>query len=183
MNKDDTNLNSVIEPLIESLRKGIVQRGELLALQQEQQDLIFSGKVTELAENTNQSNQLEQKLTQIHQATEQAKGTMVTQMGLPQETTFEQMIDKLPEEYRPLLKALKDENNALVEQLNMWVKSNHQSLKRANDFVKEVVQEASSEQPPDLSGKYGAGTQAAPGCVVDLYRRPSPKGTLYEGVI
>ena len=113
-------------------------------------------------------------------------------MCLPQETKFKQMISQLPEEYRPALEAFITELNELQLKLNMQVKYNNQFLKRANILIEDMMQHAppqTSSSPPDSQpphagrGIYGAGTQEAPGCVVDLYGRPSPKGTLYEGVI
>ena len=179
MNKDDTNLNSVIE----SLREEILVRGELLLLQQELPDIIeHKQDVAKVKAYGTEGFGLMRKLTELRQASEQAKLTMVTQMGLPQETKFNQMINQLPKEYRPLLEALRDENDDLGGKLDMWLKYNAQLMKRSNLLIENIMQHA-PPQTSDMSGLYGAGTQAAPGCVVDLYGRPSPKGTLYEGVI
>ena len=173
MDSDDINLSTLIELLMKSLRDEISQRGELLLLQQGQQELIINRKVPELVASATEMFGLEKKLTESRQASEQAKESMVTKLGLPQETKFEQMISQLPEEYRPVMEALRAEVNVLQQKLEMWLKYNTQFLKRANILIEGIMQNAAPEQT----------SQAPHECVVDLYGRPSPKGTLYEGVI
>ncbi len=62
MNNDDINR------LIESLRDEMTQYGELLALQQEQQELIINRKPQELLTNLNDVNGQMEKIAEARQA-------------------------------------------------------------------------------------------------------------------
>ena len=67
MNNDDIN------QLIESLREEMTQYGELLALMQEQQELIINRQPQELLANLNEVNGQMEKIAMARQAREQAR--------------------------------------------------------------------------------------------------------------
>ena len=71
------------------------------------------------------------------------------------------MTGQLPEEYRPLLEALRDEINALIQKKDMWARHNKLFITRAQGLLEGVMQDATTGQK---------GAQASP-------------GALYEGVI
>ena len=160
-NKGDINLRPLIESLVGSLREQMTGYGELLALQQEQQEFIINRQVPELLENARECSGQDRKITQLSQARDRVRETLVTQLGLPQEVTFREMTGQLPEEYRPLLEALRDEINALIQKKDMWARHNKLFITRAQGLLEGVMQDATTGQK---------GAQASP-------------GALYEGVI
>ena len=170
MNNDDINR------LIESLREEMTQYGELLALMQEQQELIINRQPQELLANINevvgQNGQME-KIAMARQAREQARLALATQLGGTQAMTFKQITGQLPEEYRPLLEALVDEINTLLQKVRKWLRQNHLLLKRSLDLMQDILQNVFPTQAsPKTYGRQGAVSPVNP-----------PPSTLYEGII
>jgi len=167
MNNDDINR------LIESLREEMTQYGELLALMQEQQELIINRQPQELLTNLNEVNSQMEKIAAARQAREQARLTLAMQLGGTQETTFTEMTGQLPEEYRPLLEALVEEINALLQNVHKWLRQNHLLLKRSLDLMQDILQNVFPAQAsPKTYGRQGAVSPVNP-----------PPSTLYEGII
>ncbi len=167
MNNDDINR------LIESLREEMTQYGELLALMQEQQELIINRQPQELLANLNEVNGQMEKIAVARQAREQARLSLATQLGGTQETTFTEMTSQLPEEYRPLLGALVEEINALLQNVHKWLRQNHLLLKRSLDLMQDILQNVFPAQAsPKTYGRKGAVSPVNP-----------PPSTLYEGII
>ena len=167
MNNDDIN------QLIESLREEMTQYGELLALMQEQQELIINRQPQELLANLNEVNGQMEKIAVARQAREQARLALATQLGGTQETTFKQMTSQLPEEYQPLLEALVDEINTLLQKVQKWLRQNHLLLKRSLDLMQDILQNVFPTQAsPKTYGRQGAVSPVNP-----------PPSTLYEGII
>jgi flagellar biosynthesis/type III secretory pathway chaperone len=167
MNNDDINR------LIESLREEMTQYGELLALMQEQQELIINRQPQELLANLNEVNGQMEKIAVARQAREQARLSLATQLGGTQETTFTEMTSQLPEEYRPLLEALVEEINALLQNVHKWLRQNHLLLKRSLDLMQDILQNVFPAQAsPKTYGRQGSVSPVNP-----------PPSTLYEGII
>ncbi len=167
MNNDDINR------LIESLREEMTQYGELLALMQEQQELIINRQPQELLANLNEVNGQMEKIAVARQAREQARLSLATQLGGTQETTFTEMTSQLPEAYRPLLEALVEEINALLQNVHKWLRQNHLLLKRSLDLMQDILQNVFPAQAsPKTYGRQGAVSPVNP-----------PPSTLYEGII
>ena len=167
MNNDDINR------LIESLREEMTQYGELLALMQEQQELIINRQPQELLTNLNEVNVQMEKIAEARQAREQARATLTTQLNATQETTFKQMTSQLPAEYQPLLEALVDEVNALLQNVHKWLRQNHLLLKRSLDLMQGILQNVYPDQAsPKTYGRQGVVSPVNP-----------PPSTLYEGII
>ncbi len=162
-----------VSTLIESLREEMTQYGELLALMQEQQELIINRQPQELLVNLNEVNGQMEKIATARQAREQARVALTTQLGATQETTFKQMTSQLPEEYQPLLEALVNEINALLQKVQKWLRQNHLLLKRSLDLMQDILQNVFPAQAsPKTYGRQGAVSPVNP-----------PPSTLYEGII
>ena len=167
MNNDDINR------LIESLREEMTQYGELLALMQEQQELIINRQPQELLANLNEVNSQMEKIAIARQMREQARLALATQLDGTQETTFTEMTSQLPEEYQPLLEALVEEINALLQNVHKWLRQNHLLLKRSLDLMQDILQNVFPAQAsPKTYGRQGAVSPVNP-----------PPSTLYEGII
>lgn len=165
--------NDEINRLIESLREEMTQYGELLALMQEQQELIINRQPQELLANLNEVNGQMEKIAEARQAREQARAALTAQLDATQETTFKQMTSQLPAEYQPLLEALVDEVNALLQNVHKWLRQNHLLLKRSLDLMQGILQNVYPDQAsPKTYGRQGVVSPVNP-----------PPSTLYEGII
>jgi flagellar biosynthesis/type III secretory pathway chaperone len=95
-------------------------------------------------------------------------------LGGTEETTFRQMTGLLPAEVQPLLNALVEEINQMLQLIQKWLRQNHQLLKRSLDLMNHIMQ----SMFPSSSGR--AGTYSRGGQVSPVTPPPS---TLYEGII
>src|SRR5689334_21684051 len=104
-------MNQALQPLIDALREELQEYGGMLALLDEQQDLVVRRAPADLLDSVariqvqTETIQRARRLRQEHQA-ELARRT-----GLPSEATIAEIRPHIPEEYRPLVEALVRENN------------------------------------------------------------------------
>ncbi len=97
----------------------------------------------------------------------------MAQLDTTQETTFKQMTTQLPAEYQPLLEALVDEVNALLQNIHKWVRQNHLLLNRSLELMEGILKNVYPEQAsPKTYGRQGVVSPVNP-----------PPSTLYEGII
>jgi hypothetical protein len=125
--------------LIAALREEMTQYGELLALMQEQQELIINRSANELLINLHDVNQQVEKIATHREEREAARRALVQSLGGTEDTTFNQMTALLPEEYQPLLNALVVEINQLLQRIQEWTKQNHLLLQRSLDLMSKTM--------------------------------------------
>ena len=167
-------MNEALNNLIAALREEMTQYGELLALMQEQQELIINRSANELLINLHDVNQQVEKIATHRERREAARRALVQSVGGTEDTTFKQMTALLPEEYQPLLNALVEEINQLLQRIQQWVRQNHLLLKRSLDLMQKIMH---SVFPADRAAAktYGRGGTVNP--------IAPPPSTLYEGLI
>jgi hypothetical protein len=95
-------MNEALNNLIAALREEMTQYGELLALMQEQQELIINRSANELLINLHDVNQQVEKIATHREERETARRALVQSLGGTEDTTFKQMTALLPEEYQLL---------------------------------------------------------------------------------
>ena len=132
-------MNEYLNNLIAALREEMTQYGELLALMQEQQELIINRSANELLINLHDVNQQVEKTSTHREQRDSARRALVQSLGGTEDTTFKQMTALLPVEYQPLLNALVEEINQLLQRIQTWVKHNHLLLKGSLDLMSEIM--------------------------------------------
>jgi flagellar biosynthesis/type III secretory pathway chaperone len=167
-------MNEALNNLIAALREEMTQYGELLALMQEQQELIINRSANELLINLHDVNQQVEKIATHREEREAARRALVQTLGGTEDTTFKQMTALLPEEYQPLLNALVEEINQLLQRIQTWVKQNHLLLQRSLDLMSKIMHTIfpTSSAAAKTYGRGGTVNPIAP-----------PPSTLYEGLI
>ena len=103
-------MNEELNNLITALREELTQYGEVLALMQEQQELIINRAANELLINLNTVNSQMEQVALARQQRELARQQLVASLGGTEETTFRQMTEMLPPEVQPLVDALVQES-------------------------------------------------------------------------
>jgi flagellar biosynthesis/type III secretory pathway chaperone len=167
-------MNEYLNNLIAALREEMTQYGELLALMQEQQELIINRSANELLINLHDVNQQVEKIAAHREHRDAARRALVQSVGGTEDTTFKQMTALLPEEYQPLLNALVEEINQLLQRIQTWVKQNHLLLQRSLDLMSKIMHTIfpTSSAAARTYGRSGTVSPIAP-----------PPSTLYEGLI
>ena len=167
-------MNEELNNLITALREELTQYGEILALMQEQQQFIINRSANELLLNLNEVNEQLEKVAIARTERETCRRALMATLGGSEETTFRQMTEMLPPEVQPLLSALVEEINQLLQRIQKWLRQNHMLLKRSLDLMKEIMH-GMFPSSSATAGTYGRGGQVSP--------VTPPPSTLYEGII
>ena len=167
-------MNEELNSLITALREELTQYGEVLALMQEQQQFIINRSANELLLNLNVVNEQMEKVSIARNHREVCRRALVATLSATEETTFYQMTEMLPSEVQPLLKALVEEINQLLQHIQKWLRQNHMLLSRSLDLMKQIMK-GMFPSSSSTAGTYGRGGQVSP--------VTPPPSTLYEGII
>ena len=167
-------MNEELNNLIAILREELTQYGEVLALMQEQQELIINRAANELLINLNTVNSQMEQVAQVRQQRELARQQLVDSLGGTEETTFRQMTEMLPAEVQPLIDALVQEINQMLQNVQKWLRQNHILLKRSLDLMQTIMKNMFPNSSA-VAGTYGRSGQVSP--------VNPPPSSLYEGII
>ena len=167
-------MNEELNNLINALREELTQYGEVLALMQEQQELIINRAANDLLINLNQVNDQMERVAHARNQREICRHQLVTALGGSEDTTFRQMTEMLPPEVQPLLDALVQEINHMLQNIQRWLRQNHLLLKRSLDLMQTIMKNMFPSAEA-AAGTYGRGGQVSP--------VNPPPSTLYEGII
>ena len=167
-------MNEELNSLITALREELTQYGEVLALMQEQQQFIINRSANELLLNLNVVDEQMEKVAVARSHREACRRALVATLGATEETTFRQMTEMLSPEVQPLLNALVEEINQLLQHIQKWLRQNHMLLSRSLDLMKQIMK-GMFPSSSSTAGTYGRGGQVSP--------VTPPPSTLYEGII
>jgi flagellar FlgN protein len=146
---------AILPPLIESLRNELQQYGEMLALLEAQQEFVSRPDPIPVL---NSVAALEAQSAAIHAARssrEQFQRQLAWAAGLPEGQRFEDLLPLLPGDYRPLVDALVQEINQLLERVRERARLNLEQLRQGLElmqrFLAALFPEASSARLPGES--------------------------------
>lgn len=111
--------------LIEALREELKQYGEMLALLDQQQQLVMHQQAANLSDNINCVNAQAGVIAAARQEREQRQRHLARLLELPETSGFTALIPLLPADYRPLVDALVCENNELLDRVQQRARQNH----------------------------------------------------------
>lgn len=132
-------MKAELERLIETLREELTQYGELLALLEQQQDLIVSRSAEGLLENLGAINAQVPIVAAARQKRDQLRKELAAALGQPGSVSFRQVLSHVPKEYRPLLEALVEEINDLLMRAQQRLRQNHMLLSRSLDLMQQMI--------------------------------------------
>lgn len=125
--------------LIEALREELKQYGEMLALLEQQQQLVMRRQVAELPDNVNSVNSQAGVIAAARQEREQRQRHLARHLALPESSSFTVLIPLLPSDYRPLLDALVRENNELLVRVQQRARQNHLLLSHCVELMQQLI--------------------------------------------
>ena len=132
----------MIEPLkslIESLRLELQQYGEMLALLDQQQELVVERASNDLLRAVALINTQGVAIQSARQHRQSCQRELSILLQQPAETGFMDLVPLLPEAYRPLLRALIEENNELLLRVQQRARQNHLLLNRSLDLMQRFI--------------------------------------------
>lgn len=132
-------MNEQIEVLIASLREELQQYGEMLALLDQQQQLVMDRATGKLLENLAAVNAQSSVIQVARQQREQRQRELNAALQLPAEAPFRELTRVLPEPSALLLNALVDEINQCLHRVHKRARQNHLLLSRSVEMIQRLV--------------------------------------------
>lgn len=132
-------LKELLSNLIEALREELKQYGEMLALLDQQQQLVLRRQTAGLPDNADCVNAQARVIAAARQQREQHQRRLVSRLELPETSGFTSLLPLLPADYRPLVDALVRENNELLVRVQQRARQNHLLLSHCAELMQQLV--------------------------------------------
>lgn len=132
-------MNELLQNLIEALREELKEYGEMLALLDQQQDLVTHRQTQDLLQCVTTVIAQAETIAAARSEREQRQRRLATQLGLPEDATFAALLPLLPAGYRSLTQALVQENNELLVRIQQRAHQNHLLLSRAVELMQRFL--------------------------------------------
>src|SRR5688500_7348107 len=155
-------MKEFVEKLIGALREELQQYGEMLARLDDQQELVMRRAAAAVLETVPQVQSQSAVLTQAREVRFNSMKELCATMRLPVETTFKDLLPNLPSDYRPLLEALVQENNELLQRIHQRARQNHILLSRTVESMQQVINSLGIHRPTAVYDESGSVFSPAP---------------------
>jgi flagellar biosynthesis/type III secretory pathway chaperone len=132
-------MNELLQNLIEALREELKEYGEMLALLDQQQQMVMHRQTQDMLQCVTAINSQAETIAAARSEREQRQRHIAPRLGLPEDSPFAVLIPRLPAEYRPLVQALVQENNALLVRVQQRARQNHLLLSRVVDLMQHFL--------------------------------------------
>jgi hypothetical protein len=132
-------MNSLLQRVIEALRDELQQYGEMLALLDQQQELFGNGQSAELAHSVIAVTTQNGCLEAVRGHRERVQQELARRLRQPDNASFARLVPLVPEAYRPLIRALLQENGELLQRIGDRAHQNHLLLQRSLSLMQGVL--------------------------------------------
>jgi flagellar biosynthesis/type III secretory pathway chaperone len=132
-------MNHLVQNLVEALREELKEYGEMLALLDQQQELVLRRQAQDLFVSTSGVNAQAEAIAAARNEREQRQRHVARQLGLPDDAPFAAIVPQLPPDYRPLVNALVQENNELLIRVQQRARQNHVLLSRVVELMQRFI--------------------------------------------
>src|SRR5262245_44911285 len=132
-------MKDLLQNLIEALREELKEYGEMLALLDQQQEMVMHRRTQDLLQCVAAINSQADTIAVARHEREQRQRRIALQFQLPETTTFSTLVQCLPAEYRPLMQALVQENNELLVRVQQRARQNHLLLSRIVELMQRFL--------------------------------------------
>lgn len=155
-------MTEFVEQLISALREELQQYGEMLARLDDQQELVMRRAAAAVMESVPLVQSQSAVLSQARETRFSAMKTLCQKLRLPAETSFKDLLPNLPADYRPLMEALVDENNELLQRIHQRARQNHILLSRTVESMQRVINSLGIHRPTAVYNESGTMFNPAP---------------------
>lgn len=157
-----------LQTLINSLRDELQHYGGMLLLLDQQQDTAKCGGSENLLASVNAVNAHSAKIQVARANRRQAQQELTATFDLAGSAGFHELIPLLPEQYRPLLSALVQENNELLLQIRNRAQQNQILLRRClesmQQFISSLEPQPTTTTPSQLTHQLATEPPGPPLC-------------------
>ena len=148
-------MKELLEHLIEALREELKEYGEMLALLDQQQQMVTHRQSQDLLQSAASVNAQVEAIAAARGEREQRQRHIALQMELAENAPFATMIPHFPSQYRPLIEALVQENNELLVRVQQRARQNHLLLNRAVELMQRFIGSLFPGTPPATYNEMG----------------------------
>lgn len=131
-------MKDFLHHLVDSLREELKEYGEMLALLDQQQEMVIHRQTQDLLQCVQGINSQVENITAARLEREQRQSVVSRHFGLADDTPFALLVPHLPGEYRPLVQALVEENNELLKRIQRRARQNHILLSRIVELMQRL---------------------------------------------
>lgn len=132
-------MNELLQNLIEALREELKEYGEMLALLDQQQQMVTHRQSQDLLQTVAGINVQAEAIAAARREREQRQREVARELRLPADAPFTDVTPRLPQPFQPLVQALVQENNHLLVRIQHRARQNHLLLTRAVDLMQRFL--------------------------------------------
>ena len=142
-----------LQKLIHALREELQHYGELLARLDHQQELVVRRAPQDLLQSTADIEAQCQVIYDARRERFERQREVSQRLQLEAEAEFAEIIPLLPQDYRPLVSALVQENNELLIRVQQRSRQNHLLLSRSLELMSRLIGTLLPSGSPVYTGK------------------------------
>jgi flagellar biosynthesis/type III secretory pathway chaperone len=132
-------MNEQLNNLIEALREELKQYGEMLALLDQEQELVMQRQTAGIAPCVVAINAQADTLHVVRHEREQRRRHLARTLQLSEDSGFKELTARLPAEYKPLIQALVQENKELLVRVQQRARQNHLLMSRMVELMQKLI--------------------------------------------
>lgn len=141
-----------LQNLIHALREELQQYGEMLARLDQQQEFVTRRVPDELLSSTAEVEAQSRSIQNARRQRLQWQREVAGALRLPANAPFADITPRLPENYRPLVTALVQENNELLTRVQQRSRQNHVLLSRSLELMSRLIRTLIPSGSPVYTG-------------------------------
>lgn len=130
---------SVLQQLIEALRNELQQYGEILALLDHQKEIVMLRGADKILHSISAINTQSATIQTAREKRAAYQRHLAETLGHPADSTFAKLVPLMPDEYRPLVTALVQENNELLLRVRQRAEQNHVLLEHSLELMQRFI--------------------------------------------
>jgi len=134
-----TDLPSALQPLIRALREELEQYGAVLALLEEQQQLVVDRSIDEVLRSVDTLNREMAVVSRMREERDRLRVALARACGLPEDESLEGIAAQLPDEQRPLLQGLVLEGRRTLQRMQHRARQNHLLIQRSMEVMEQFI--------------------------------------------
>jgi flagellar biosynthesis/type III secretory pathway chaperone len=160
-----------LQNLIAALREELHEYGEMLARLDEQQELVMKREADGILQSVSTIQDQSVVIQRTREVRETRQSELAQNIGLPANSEFSKILPRVPEDYRALLDALVQENNALLTRIQSRARQNHLLLRQSLELMQRFLSTLFPSHEPRVYNPAG-----------QMFASPAPAATVYEAV-
>jgi flagellar biosynthesis/type III secretory pathway chaperone len=132
-------MNELLTNLIEALREELKEYGEMLAMLDQQQQMVTHRQTQDLLQCVAGINVQAEAIAAARHEREQRQREVARELNLDPDAPYTDVVPRLPSQFQPLVKALVQENNQLLMRIQQRARQNHLLLTRIVELMQRFL--------------------------------------------